>query len=438
MSTRPLIGSLCSGYGGLDLAVEQFFRAETVWFSEFEDAPSRVLEAHWPGVPNLGDMTLIDWATVPRVDILAGGTPCQDLSAAGKRKGMSDGTRSNLWVQMREAIATLRPSVVIWENVRGALSAYATSEMELEPGLLGESYGPDRPALRALGRVLGDLADLGFDAEWVGLRAADVGAPHGRFRIFVIAVATDADRTRLGSLGRLDAVRRDADGRGRADRARDAGEPSTPAYAAGDAGRVIFRDRAAAADAGGEARELGAGLRASGPRWLGRGRSADDAVEAAADADRVRWDEGRRASAGRASGRANVVDRNAAADPARVGLREDEPPVRQGEPDPSRGRGDAVEWGVYEQPVRRWEHALGRVAPAPTNADGKGGAHRLAPEFVEWMMGAPEGWVTDPSLGVSRAALLKMLGNGVVTQQAHRAISIGWARLADVRGAVAA
>ncbi len=189
---RPRIGSLCSGYGGLDLAVEQFFDAETVWFSEFDDAPSRILAQHWPGVPNLGDMTKVDWSAVEPVDIIAGGTPCQDLSGAGKRRGMTEGTRSNLWVQMREAIAIIRPAIVVWENVRGAYSACAESEIDSDlgrcPRCADPASGADHaPNLRALGRVLGDLDSIGFDAEWVGLRASDAGAPHERFRVFVIA-----------------------------------------------------------------------------------------------------------------------------------------------------------------------------------------------------------------------------------------------------------
>lgn len=103
------IGSLFSGYGGLDLAVESVFGATTAWFCEFEREPSAVLERHWPNVPNLGDITKVDWSTVEPVDIITGGSPCQDLSHAGRRAGMSDGTRSNLWVQMRECIAALRP-----------------------------------------------------------------------------------------------------------------------------------------------------------------------------------------------------------------------------------------------------------------------------------------------------------------------------------------
>ncbi len=183
------VGSLFAGYGGLSLAVEQHFNAELAWYSEFDEAPSKVMAEHWPGVPNLGDITKIDWAMVPPVDIIDGGSPCQDLSAAGRRAGMTEGTRSNLWVNMREAIAILKPRYVVWENVRGAYSATAISdadrEMEHSARLLGG--GEHRPALRALGRVLGDLSDLGFDAEWRGVRASDVGAPHGRFRVFVLA-----------------------------------------------------------------------------------------------------------------------------------------------------------------------------------------------------------------------------------------------------------
>lgn len=188
------VGSLFAGYGGLSIAVEHVFGAELAWYSEFDQAPSQVMAAHWPGVPNLGDITKIDWSQVPPVDIIDGGSPCQDLATAGNRAGMVEGTRSNLWVNMREAIARLEPKYVIWENVRGAYSTRASSaadrEMEQWSGLLGD--GSDRPTLRALGRVLGDLSTLGYDAEWRGVRASDVGAAHARFRVFVLATRRDA------------------------------------------------------------------------------------------------------------------------------------------------------------------------------------------------------------------------------------------------------
>ena len=179
------VGELFAGYNGLGMAVEEVFGATTAWFSEFDAAPSKILAHHYPDVPNYGDVTKIDWAGIEPVDIMSGGSPCQDLSLAGRRKGMAEGTRSNLWESMREGIAIIKPRYVVWENVRGSLSAEAVSasDMEYREGFLGERGGH----LRALGRVLGDLADIGFDAEWRGIRASDVGAPHGRFRVFVLA-----------------------------------------------------------------------------------------------------------------------------------------------------------------------------------------------------------------------------------------------------------
>lgn len=181
------LGSMFSGYGGLDLAIHEVFDAETKWLAEFDAAPSKILQARFPGVPNLHDVTAVDWSTVEPVDIIAGGSPCQDVSHAGRRAGMTGATRSNLWVAMREAIATIRPTWVVWENVRGALSAKAESasdgEMESGEGPLGATG----PQLRAMGRVLGDLASLGYDAEWRVVRASEVGSPHQRARVFVLA-----------------------------------------------------------------------------------------------------------------------------------------------------------------------------------------------------------------------------------------------------------
>jgi DNA (cytosine-5)-methyltransferase 1 len=197
-------GSLFSGYGGLDMAVEAVFGARPAWFSEIEPAPSKILAHHWPDAPNHGDITAINWDQVEPVDILTGGFPCQDVSHAGKRAGMHPDTRSGLWTHMAYAISKLRPRLVVAENVRGLLSADAHSEVEPCPWCLGDAGGESY--LRALGAVLGDLADLGYDAWWHGLRAADVGAPHGRFRVFILAAVTA--RTRRDQHGRRDDARR--------------------------------------------------------------------------------------------------------------------------------------------------------------------------------------------------------------------------------------
>lgn len=196
------IGSLFSGYEGLGMSVQQVLDAEIAWVCDNDPAASKVLEHHYPGVPNLGDITAVDWDQVEPVDIICGGSPCQDVSAAGRRAGMKPGTRSGLWTAMADAIAVLRPQLVIFENVRGILSAEAHYDLEPCPWHLGGT-GDGEPSLRALGRVLGDLADIGFDAEWRGLRASDIGAPHHRYRIFLAAWpaadAADVGRQRGGA-----------------------------------------------------------------------------------------------------------------------------------------------------------------------------------------------------------------------------------------------
>ncbi|TQL44753.1 DNA (cytosine-5)-methyltransferase 1 [Leucobacter komagatae] len=204
------VGSLFSGYGGLDLAVEHVFRAQTIWFSEISPV-QHVFARHWPDAPNLGDITAVEWAEVEPVDILCGGFPCQDVSTVGKMAGLAPGTRSGLWAYMAEAIDQLRPEFVVIENVRGLLSASAiraTPERgnratpepatlrDLEPGFWGVGDDAARP-LRAAGAVLGDLADIGYDAQWIGLPASAIGAPHPRFRVFILAHAPVPHPARL-------------------------------------------------------------------------------------------------------------------------------------------------------------------------------------------------------------------------------------------------
>jgi DNA (cytosine-5)-methyltransferase 1 len=165
--------------------VQEVFEAEVAWHCELEDAPSAVLDAHWPGVPNYRDVTKVDFTQVERVDILTGGFPCQDLSVAGKRKGLTDGTRSNLWFEFHRAIVELQPKFVVIENVRGLLSGAAQSDLESEIASMG--FDGSKPVLRAMGAVAGSLAEIGYDCKWLTLRAADAGAPHRRERVFILA-----------------------------------------------------------------------------------------------------------------------------------------------------------------------------------------------------------------------------------------------------------
>jgi DNA (cytosine-5)-methyltransferase 1 len=367
------IGSLFTGYGGLDLAVEQTFGAETAWTSDIDPGASKIISHRFPDAPNLGDITKINWSDVEPVDIITGGFPCQDLSHAGKRAGMNSTTRSGLWSHMAEAVNQLRPRYVVAENVRGLLSADAHSDLEPCPWCLGDS--PDRQSvLRALGCVLGDLADIGYDTQWVGIRAADVGAPHGRFRVFILAI----DATVSGLQGPT--VRRI--------------QPSLSCAGRGGSGH--------AADASGKRHGRG-----EDTRRLGRVDGEDESCT---------WE--------RERSRQVASDRSAtttAADADSDGQQS----VRRLEPiqcDTDRRRSEVIAWGAYEPAIRRWESATGRTAPAPTEASAKG-SQRLSPAFVEWMMGLPAGWVTDVP-GLNRNAQLKALGNGVVPQQAAAALKI--------------
>lgn len=154
------LGSVCTGIAGLDIAVEMVFRARTIWHAEPDPYAAAVLRRHWPHVPNYGRMEMIGESS-PRPSIICGGPPCQDISLAGKGEGL-DGFKSKAWWEYARVLELLRPSIAIVEQVRA---------------LVG----------RGLDLVLGTLATLGYDAEWGCFKASDVGAPHQRSRIFIVA-----------------------------------------------------------------------------------------------------------------------------------------------------------------------------------------------------------------------------------------------------------
>lgn len=154
------VGSLFSGIGGLDLGLERA-GMKVIWQSEIDDYACKVLKKHWPNVPNLGDITEVDWTEVKRPDVICGGFPCQDISIAGKGVGIH-GKRSGLWFEMQKAISILRPRFAILENVANLTH-------------------------RGMGEVLGSLSEIGYDAEWNIISAQYVGANHRRDRIFIVA-----------------------------------------------------------------------------------------------------------------------------------------------------------------------------------------------------------------------------------------------------------
>ena len=156
---------LFSGIGGFSLGLERTGGFETVAFCEIEPYPRAVLKKHWPKVPQYEDVRTLTADTLARdgiaVDVICGGFPCQDISFAGAGAGLA-GERSGLWREYSRLIGELRPRFVIVENVSALLS-------------------------QGIGTVLGDMAALGYDAEWHCIPASAVGAPHRRDRIWIIA-----------------------------------------------------------------------------------------------------------------------------------------------------------------------------------------------------------------------------------------------------------
>ena len=384
------IGSLFSGYGGLDLAVQSVYDAEHAWFCEFDPAPSRILAHHWPDVPNLKDVTAVDWAAVEPIDILTGGFPCQDVSVAGRRAGMADGTRSGLWSHMVKAIDTLRPGLVVIENVGGLFSAQADSRVEPCEYNMGDAdSGGHAVLLRALDSVLGTLATLGYDAEWTALRAADVGAPHGRLRVFITAHPSGGGSGGWAALPL----------------AGDEGEPDAPTVGAdhrpgpsGDTPGLTLLPTPVSQPSGNTpeehlrkkpGREVVTDLSIIAENGLFQTGGQLLPTPRAADSTGVR---------GRTPNRSDAAN-------AKAGLT----------------LTDACQdaFGPYAAAIQRWEQMLGRPAPDPTEP-GKT-RPRLAAKFVEFLMGLPDGHVTG--VGLTRPQELKALGNGVVPQQGAAALA---------------
>ena len=287
------IGSLCTGYGGLDMAVEAYYEAETVWVSEFDKHASKVIDARI-NKPNLGNLKIINWSELEPIDILTAGYPCQPFSQAGLRKGAQD--ERHLWPYIKEAIGILRPRYVILENVRGHFG-------------LG------------FREVLSDLASIGYDVRWTLIRASEVGAPHRRERLFILAYPNSTRWTRT--------------------------QPSD--------------------------------IQTQQP-W--HSSSVDNSPIANTDSD------------------------------ARAQLRGTDTKLRTKSP---RLRARQDQGQARAKPRFSLEMDKENVPPALDQG-------KLNVKFVEYMMGLPQGWVSD--VGLSRAQTLKILGNGVVPQQAYRALEL--------------
>lgn len=149
--------------GGIELGLEWTGGFKTVWQVENDPYAQKVLMRHWPDVGRWDDVRTFppapaeDW----RCDVICGGFPCQDISNAGKRAGI-DGERSGLWREYIRVVRAIRPRFIIVENVAALLNG-------------------------GIARVLGDLAESGYDAEWSMFSACSMGAPHTRERLFIVS-----------------------------------------------------------------------------------------------------------------------------------------------------------------------------------------------------------------------------------------------------------
>ncbi|HET9153130.1 MAG TPA: DNA cytosine methyltransferase [Solirubrobacterales bacterium] len=169
------VGSLFSGIGGFDLGFERA-GMRVSWQVELDPYCRAVLARHFPDAARFEDVREVGARNLDPVDLLCGGFPCQDLSAAGRGAGI-DGARSGLWSEFARIVRELRPRYVVVENVPALLTG---------KGKRWER-GP-------IGRVLGDLAEARYDAEWACLSAGEFGAPHLRKRIWIVAYpARDAE-----------------------------------------------------------------------------------------------------------------------------------------------------------------------------------------------------------------------------------------------------
>ncbi len=248
------VGSLFSGIGGLDLGFERA-GFEIAWQVEIDEWCRRVLTKHWPDVPKYEDVRNVGAHNLERVDVIVAGFPCQDISNAGKRAGIT-GERSGLWSEYARIVRELRPSYVVVENVAALLH-------------------------RGLDVVLGELSESGYDAEWQVLPAAAFGAPHIRDRVFILAwdvAYTEGARRGMGNAQHIGALggASDAPRDGSAtlalsaEHGRREGRSGRPP---GDGENGQEQQTPILADAEGHA--VGTGLRAGKLAWFGWRRLGD-------------------------------------------------------------------------------------------------------------------------------------------------------------------
>jgi DNA (cytosine-5)-methyltransferase 1 len=395
------IGSLSSGYGGLEMALASWPGAGAIdvrWHSEIDPDASLVLKTHWPEVPNLGSFADDDfWERAERVHLMCGGIPCQPFSAAGRQLGEADAR--HLWPFWRRGIELHRPATIVFENVANL------------------TRGKMRPTFDA---IIADLLALGYDVRWCLLGACAVGAAHHRHRVFLLACRTrttpNARQVTVQTCGQSVAAHLPT--------------PSAVSYGSnqgGGAGRVgpvrhslealarlelLPTTRTRDWKIGGYADTLSSVAMTLLPSPQARdGREGPGCSGPEYSARRL------------AEGRRNLEDGVIAMLPT---PRHSD--AKNGGPNQGIASGDialssAVQperWGKYTAAVARHAEVMGTLPPEPTEIGPRGG-RRLAAAFSEWLMMLPAGHLTSV---LDRNPALARAGNGVVPLQAATALRL--------------
>jgi DNA (cytosine-5)-methyltransferase 1 len=369
MTPRPLrIGSLCTGTGAMELAVQAVLGGDLLWVADPDPDACKVIAHRLPGIPNLGDLTRVDWDRVPRVDLVSCGVPCSDISVAGRGAGIKEGTRSGVWIDITKALAHLLPRYVFIENV----------------AVLRR---------RGLDQVLADLDALGYTCRWTTLRACDVGAPHRRDRRFLLGEHRDSSPVR-------------ADGTG--------GAPADPHGQP----RQRHRSPEPAAPAGGRPRPDPGGRHRAPARCLA-GTTSTSPLPAG----------GLRLPGGQVVPYSTDPAREHSTSLAPVVtalLRDSIQTTHAGTATPAPA---TTNWGPYTAAVRRWEQILGRPAPAPSTP-GPRGTLRISVGILEFLAGLPDGYLAEVP-GLTRRQGVRLAWNVCCVHQAAAALDHLLHRAAD-------
>jgi DNA (cytosine-5)-methyltransferase 1 len=363
MDIRPLtVGSVCTGYGGLEMALNAVFNGniDVRWHAENDPDASAVLKRWWD-VPNLGDFTTPGfWDTAEVTEVQVGGIPCQPFSQAGRKHGTAD--HRYLWPQWWEGIQRHRPRLVVFENVVNLV------------------YGTLRPVFDA---ITASLAGVGYHVRWCRIGACAVGAAHHRHRVFMVAKLSRSD----GSCHEVPVTMCGKDGlyllptsRGRDWKQGRSYEDTLPVTI-----NTLFPTVRAREGTGGPGH--------------GKNKMGGDSLVTVVSRELSTLLPSPRASdAAKGSPNQGIASGD-------IALSSAVQPER---------------FGRYADAVRRHAGILGRPAPEPVET-GPRGAPRLTARFSEWLMMLPEGHLTSV---LGRNAAITRAGNGVVPLQAATALRL--------------